>query len=153
MDFKIPIGINFDCLEEQSIETLSVVLCLIAEFLQGKESNTSLFQYEDWLEHDGLIYYKGKIDFHAFFKIIGTPEQLLKSMQGDEYVHVGVLSTDPSWYLRFYVYWNDEGTALQGRFDITLQEPLLQSFRDCISSLNIKFNEDASDDYFERISD
>lgn len=127
-EFNLPKGINFNCTESVPITVLSKALCRVAAFLQDLDSSAELLRYEDWWEHDGLHFYKGPMNFHQLFALVESPRALLESMQGDDFVFVGVLAADASWYLRFYVAWDDEGKELFGRFDITLSESTAEKF-------------------------
>ena len=49
-------------------------------------------------------------------------------MPGDEDVFIGVAPHDVSWYLRFYLAWDDEGFNLLGRFDVTVPQALAEGY-------------------------
>ena len=113
-------GINFSSTVLSAPE-LARALCRTAGFIQEIEVHGNrLLKYDDWWEHDGLHFFKGAITFHELFEIIKSPQSLLQAMPGEEAVFVGVASHSQSWYLRFYLSWDDEGYELNGRYDITL---------------------------------
>jgi len=125
---------------------------MIASFLQNVLHETKLVQYEDWWQHDGLHFRRGECNIHDLFSMIGTPRELMSTMQGDEYVHVGIAPPDTSWYLRFYETWDDEGQEMIGRFDITLREDDAKRFRESVvSEFEFTVLEQNATDYYKRI--
>ncbi len=74
------------------------------------------------------------------------------TMQGDEYVHVGIAPPDTSWYLRFYETWDDEGQEMIGRFDFTLSVEMANLFRESVvPELDFSVIEQAADEYYKKI--
>jgi hypothetical protein len=151
-DFVKPQGINFRCRDGLPASSLSKVLCKTAGFLQGIQPYARLQRYDDWWEHDGLHFHKGAIDFDGLFAIVGSPETLSKAMPGDDDVHVGIATYDNSWYLRFYLYWDEEESDHLGKYDIALPEGLAEGYRDqVLKGSGIEIMEQDSASYYESI--
>jgi hypothetical protein len=149
--FKPPEGVNFGCEGLVPIASLSIDLRRIVAFLQDKYPYAVLKRFEDWWQHDGLHFEKGRLDWHGLFEIVGSAKAIYESMQGDDYVRVGVAATDGNWYLRFYAWWDDEGEFPKGDYDITLPAGLAEEFRGVIPSLKASIREEASKEYFGRL--
>jgi hypothetical protein len=131
--FVKPIGINFRSDNELSSNVLWKSLCLVVSFLQSVDPYKELHWYWDLWEHNGSeesLGHNKQIDFHQLFKIIESPRNLLYTMTTDNDVFIGIAPSDNTWYLRFYMNWDDEGFNLIGRFDITLPLELATRFRD-----------------------
>ncbi|MFK7778923.1 MAG: hypothetical protein QM501_12525 [Gimesia sp.] len=150
--FPQPKGINFSLNELIPIRIMSQSLCKIASFLQNVLHATQLVQYEDWWEHDGLHFRRGECSIHDLFSVIQTPRALMNSMQGDEYVYVGIAPPDNSWYLRFYINWDDTDEELEGYFDITLREDDAILFRkSVVAEFDFLLLEQTAADYYKSI--
>ena len=128
--FQKPTGTNFRSTKQLPSSVLSTSLCRIVSFLQGVDPYIELQRYWDWWENEGLHFHKEQIDFHRLFEIIGSPRALLYAMTTDDDVFTGIGPTDNTWYLRFYLNWDEDGFNLSGRFDITLPHELAKRFRD-----------------------
>lgn len=118
--FSPPPGVNFHCRKDWPIAALSKALHQVCAFIQDFELDSPLTRYEDWWEHDGLHFNRGAITLHDLFGLVESPQSLLNAMQGDDRVFVGIAPADATWYLRFYADWDEQGSELIGRFDITL---------------------------------
>jgi hypothetical protein len=152
VEFVRPNGINFSCLDEVPAVELSKALCMTASFIQQIEPYTKLERYNDWWEHDGLHFHRETISPEKLFEIVNSPKSLLESMPGDFEVFVGIAPQDNSWYLRFYLDWDEDDTNLVGRFDITFSKTLAESFKgEVLSRLNIKIKEQDSESYYKSI--
>lgn len=150
-NFKPPTGINFSCPEAISIATLSKDLRQIAAFLQHKFPYNPLQRFEDWWQHDGLHFYEGPIDMPGLFAIVGSPKRVYEAMPGEDYVRIGIASSDGKWYLRFYAYWEDEVDFPEGDYDITLSFELVEEFRtEVVPELEASLKEESSEVYFKR---
>jgi hypothetical protein len=150
--FTIPQGKNFRCKENIPINELTSCLCKIASFLQAEKPYISLLRYDDWWQHDGLHFFREKIDFHGLFEMVKSPKAIMESMPGDDYVRVGISASDFIWYLRFYADWDESGSFLEGNFDITLPYNLTEKFnKEIISNLSISIIEEESKSYYRRI--
>ena len=121
----------------------------MVSFLQSLNPYALLQRYDDWWEHDGLHFERGPIDFDALFTIVRSSKSLIEAMPGDEYVHVGTAPESNEWYLRFYVYWDEEGDSLIGRFNLILRERLSNRFREeVLGELEIEIEEEDSASYY-----
>jgi len=148
--FNPPSGINFSS-KALSAPKLTQALCRTASFIQVFETHgTLLFKYDDWWEHDGLHFSKDTITFHELFEIVKSPQALLQAMPGDEDVFVGMTSNSQSWYLRFYLSWDDEGCELSGRYDITLPAFLAADYISRIQDI-VKLEEQDAATYYNNI--
>ncbi len=127
----------------------------IAGFLQSLllYGSTVLLRYEDWWEHDGLHFKKGKTDIHDLFSQLESPRKLLESMSDDHLVFTGLGNEDESWYLRYRADWDCDDETLVAAYAIALVQPLAARFREeTIPKLSCFRDELSSDRYFERIS-
>ncbi|HTC95650.1 MAG TPA: hypothetical protein VK699_19560 [Terriglobales bacterium] len=74
-------------------------------------------------------------------------------MTTDDNVFIGIAPNDNSWYLRFYLNWDEEGFNLIGRFDITLPAELAERFRkDMTEPQAIELTEEDAQTYYESIT-
>jgi hypothetical protein len=150
--FTKPEGINFSCSDNLPVLVLSKALCRTASFLQSLSPYVPLTKYEDWWEHDGLHFYREAANFDALFSVINSPRSLLEAMPGDDDVFIGVAPDDGSWYLRFYLAWNDEGLDLLGRFDITVPQALAERYtKEVVEGLNIGMERQEAQAYYKSI--
>src|SRR5262249_28891775 len=94
-DFVAPEGINFRS-ATMDVATLSRTLCEVASFPQALDPYASLRRFDDWREHDGLLFARGSLDFPSLFRLIGTPKALLEATPDDDEVRVGVAPADDS---------------------------------------------------------
>lgn len=151
-NFSKPTGINFRSPQELSALVLSRTLCQTVSFLQNLGPYVKLQQYLDWWEHDGCHFHKQEIDFHRLLQIVESPKALLSHMSDDDNVFIGIAPNDNSWYLRFYLCWDEEELNLIGRFDITLPESLVERFRKEMTEVHaIALKEEYADIYYKSI--
>lgn len=154
MNFEIPSfiepeGVNFATDGEINAPSLARSLSRTTTFLQNQRPYIRLHCYDDWWEHDGLHFYREPIDYSLLFQTVQSPRSLLQAMSGDDDVFVGIAPEDHSWYLRFYLHWDEDGYHLLGRFDITLPYSFVDSFRtDVIRALDIPMVEMSSAAYY-----
>lgn len=141
MKYKFPpIGTNYSCKGDSKIERLTEALKKIVCFLQKLENNENLVRYDDWWEHDGLYFKKGIISFSKLLSIIDTPKSLCEHMPGDFDVFIGISNRKCSWYLRFYVDWDENDENLEGRFDITVSKGIIDNFEnEVINKIDMDF--------------
>ena len=150
--FIKPKGINFSSTEDLSAIELSKVLCRTASFIQNLEPYTELERYDDWWEHDGLHFHRGKITFDELFKIINSPKNLLEGMSGDFDVFIGIAPKNNSWYLRFYLDWDTNEENLVGRFDITFPNELANNFdEEVLKQFDLEMKKQNVEDYYQSI--
>ena len=100
---KLPKGIMFYLEEYIPISNLRDILLKITRFIQGKELFNKLCRYDDWWEHDGLHFEKGKIEIGGIFQILKSNRSLYESMPGDDFVRIGISNNEKTWYLIFFV--------------------------------------------------
>ena len=151
-DFVKPSGINFSCVDNVSAEALARALCKTASFLQAVDPYVKLRRYEDWWEHDGLHFYRAETDFEQLFGLIHSPQALLLAMTEDDEVFVGVAPVNSDWYLRFYLFWDDDGFNLFGKFDLTIPHHLRPKYKEeVVEGLCFELQETDSDVYYGRL--
>lgn len=151
-EFIKPKGVNFSCSKELSAIELSKVLCKTASFIQQLKPYAKLKRYDDWWEHDGLHFYRESINFDQLFSIINSPKALLEAMSGDFNVFVGIAPENNSWYLRFYLDWDDDEENLVGRFDVTFPNQLAEEFKkDILSQFNFEIEKQDAEKYYRSI--
>lgn len=147
-EFKRPKGINFSCSEEINSDELSSNLLLIVNFLQQTESFNKLNRYDDWWEHDGLHFYRDKIDFGELQKIVSLNGLKQEFKLGDFDVFIGIAPIDNVWYLRFYLDVEED----LGRFDITLSDEMAELFgKEIQNKLSIEMKKQPSETYYNSI--
>jgi hypothetical protein len=147
-----PKGVNFLCSKELSAIELSKVLCKTASFIQQIEPYAKLNRYSDWWEHDGLHFYQESINFDRLFSIIHSPKALLESMTGDFNVFIGIAPENNSWYLRFYLEWNEDDENLVGRFDVSFPKELAEKFKEgVLSQFNLEIKVQDAEQYYQSI--
>jgi hypothetical protein len=152
--FSKPVGINFRSPDEVPAPDLARILCRVASFLQSVDPYVKLQRYLDCWEHDsdGYHAFKEEIDFHGLFQIVESPKALLWHMTDDDNVFIGIAPNDHSWYLRFYLCWDEEGFNLKGRFDITLPARLVQRFRKEMAEVDaIRLQDEDAETYYKSI--
>jgi hypothetical protein len=147
-----PDGVNFRSARELPAGSLVKTLCQTVSFLQGVDPYIKLQRYHDLWEHDGCHFHKEEIDFHQLFQIVESPKALLRHMTDDDNVFIGIAPSDNSWYLRFYLSWDEEGFNLTGRFDVTLPEKLKERFRKEMEERHaIPLQEEDAESYYKSI--
>lgn len=150
--FNPPNGLNFRSEPELTDKVMVPALQKIVSWLQQKSPYETLRLYHDWWEHDGLHFSKGETDFPKLFEMIASSKSLVEAMPRDEDVFIGIAPEDTMWYLRFYFTWNDEGTELQGRFDVTLPESWVENFnKDVVEKIGTKLVKEGSQKYYASI--
>jgi hypothetical protein len=151
-NFTKPKGINFSCPNDLPAIELSRALCKTASFIQQINPYDTLYRYDDWWEHDGLHFYRESINVEKLFNLVNSPKSLLEAMQGDFNVFNGIAPKDNSWYLRFYLEWDEEDANLVGRFDITLPHSLAEQYKkEILLPLNLKMQEQESESYYQSV--
>ena len=152
--FTPPGGTTFRTGVALPLAKLSECLCRIVSFLQVVAMENRLARYDDWLEHDGFHFFRGQINIHDLFDIVGTGRSIIETTPGDDNVFVGIGPPTGQWYLRFRAEWDDDGNSIIGWFDFTLPDALANSFReDVVPQLSCAMIEESADEYFRRITD
>ncbi len=144
--FVKPKGINFSCFEEIPIQELSENLLQIISFLTQIHPKLELNRYEDWWEHDGLHFYRGKVDFDELQRTVTSDRLLQEFKLGDFDVFIGIAPKNNSWYLRFYLD-NEENL---GRFDITLSDEIAEDFeKEILNKLTLEMKKQSAVTYYK----
>jgi hypothetical protein len=132
---------------------LSRDLCRIVAFLQDAfRYDTKYRQFEDWWEHDGLHFERATIDIHGLFSMVKSPRSIYESTPDEEYVRIGVATPCGEGYLRFSAWWDEEGEALEGYYDVTFAPDLATKFhREVVSGLEAIVKEEDAQSYFASI--
>ena len=120
------------------------MLLQVCSFIQNFDPYSELRRYDDWWQHDGLHFYRDSLSGPRLLELIRSPRALLEAMPGDDYVCVGIAPPDNSWYLRFYVYLEEENQETFGRFDITLPEAISADFKNSVLQ-NIEYRMEQTD--------
>lgn len=150
--FKIPNGVNFCCEKSVPINLLSNDLYEIMLFIKKQFDVKILQLYEDWLQHDGLIFLKSKVKIENLLNILQNHQKTLKSMPDDDYVRIGISTNIWNWYLRYYAKLNEKENIIEGNYDITLPDDYAITFKnELLSKLSDKLVEKKSIVYFENI--
>ena len=148
----LPKGQNFRLEKDVDLLTLADSLQQIAAFLQDLESSRNIKRFDDWWEHDGSHFLSGDSSMQDLFECVKSPQAIQASMPGDDLVFVGFSANDYSWYLRFYLEYDDSGYVLKGRFDLTLADTIVNIFREkVIPKLSGQIIEEEASAYFKRI--
>jgi hypothetical protein len=151
MPFSPPSGLAFHTADaEVPAAGLVTALQRVAAFLQSLPRSTPhLWRYEDWWEHDGLHFDRGRASFHDLFAMIASPRSVLEATPDDFRVYVGVAPEDGAWYLRFRAEWDDEGRHVVGAFGVVVPAAAVNAFRTEVASRSeTPLAEDASDAYY-----
>jgi hypothetical protein len=148
IEFIKPKGINFSCFEEIAADELSSYLLLLIRFLQQFQLNRQLNRYDDWWEHDGLHFFRGESDFNELQRIV-SPNGLIEEFKlGDFDVFIGIAPFDNTWYLRFYLNYEEN----IGRFDITLPREFIRDFEEkFICKIALDMKQQDSKKYYDSI--
>jgi hypothetical protein len=128
VDFTPPPGTRFTIERELPLEAVSRDLCKIVAFLQGLTPFGKLVRYDDWYDHDGLYFERGRTDFHGLFQVVQTPRALLDGTPDDDHVYAGIAPEDRGWYLRFRAERDDHGEGLMGTFSLLVGGQLVERF-------------------------
>ena len=150
--FVKPSGVNFSSENELFGVDLSQILCKTVSFIQQLKPYEKLEKFDDWWEHDGLHFHRGEIGFDELFKIIDSPENLLRAMTGNFDVFVGVAPKDNSWYLRFYLDWEENEENSVGRFDVTFPPKLAEIFeKQILKQFGLEIKRQNAAQYYQSI--
>jgi hypothetical protein len=145
-------GLTF--IPDEGVTPMELSGCLekILAFLKEKESDIKLIRYDDWWEHDGLMFKNGQTSFEEMIKIVKNPELIESEMSGDDRVKIGICPEDERWYLRFLIDTNIEDTVKDAEFDLTIPFEWVEEFKDkVVPSLELEVITEPSLQYFSRI--
>jgi hypothetical protein len=151
-------GVNFRPRELLPADVLCAALARTVSFLQHPDATLPLWRFEDWLQHDGLMFEKGGITFHDVFRFIDTPRSLLAAMKDDHAVRLGVApargAVAEPWYLRFILEWDADEANLEGEFDLTLAPAAAVRYRrEVVDALQFPTVEVDAAEYYRRITE
>lgn len=120
--FVPPIGACYFTDDVVKVEELRLALRDIVPIFRNAEPFAKLKLYDDWWEHDGLHFDRGPLDFDSLFSLIRSNQSLLDSTPSDDFVYVGIAPEDNSWYLRYRVEWDDDGSELESNLAVIFDQ-------------------------------
>jgi len=156
MHYPLTPGVNIRPRDPLAAGVLCAALAQRVSFLQHPNPALRLRKFDDWHQHDGLMFDRGPVTFHDVFGWIDRPKTLLAAMTGDHEVRVGVAPApgEPGgpWYLRFILDWDPDETHLEGTFDLTLPPAAAPAYRrEVVAALPLPFVEEDAETYFREI--
>jgi hypothetical protein len=160
MEYPLVDGVNFRPREALSPETLCAALAQTVEFLRRDDPSLRLRRFEDWIQHDGLMFERADVTFEDVLRWVQTPGALMSAMKDDDEVRVGVAPAPgrpgpPSgpWYLRFILAPDADHADLEGEFDLTLPTPAAGEYRrEVVAASPFSFVEEDATIYYIRIN-
>lgn len=151
-EFILPKGINFSCENDMPAIELSKLLCKTASFIQQISPYEKLERYDDWFEHDGLHFHRKSINFDEFFRIVNSPKSLLEEIPRDDSVFIGIAPANNTWYLRFYLDWDENEENLFGRFDVTFPKATAENYEfEVLRQSNAEMKKQIAESYYQFI--
>ena len=129
-------------------------LIMVLKFLQNLDvdPNPKLVKYDDWWEHDGLLFVKGKTDFKKILRTMETSRGLFESCSDDFAVYNGIGPKDESWYLRYQADWDCDDDKIEVYFAVALNNELSIVFVGrCLGELEYFSPGQDSEEYFKEI--
>lgn len=147
-----PDGANLSVVDTHDLQALCDALTGILCFLRDLPTSDPLLRYDDWLEHDGLLFPRGRVTFSALLELVRSPRGLLEATPEDHAVRVGIAPRDQSWYLRFRADLDSGGGSPEGSFDVTLPSPHDEYAAGRIATCSLKANRDSAREYYRRIT-
>ena len=149
---RIPSGVTFYTKKLVPIDDMRQVLLCIARYIQDKEFLCRLNLYDDWWEHDGFHFQKKDIEVSKLFKILSSNRSLYEAMPDDFDVRIGISNKEKSWYLRYYIDWDEDDSFLEGNFHFSVPKELEQ---DCTKNIfdccNIEIEKENSDNIWSEL--
>lgn len=141
---KVPIGVIREMVEK-------IFLYLGRNNLCGK-----IYKYDDWLQHDGLLFHKERFTYKKLKQILKNNKSFYNSRHGDNLVRRGYYDSRNRWYMRVYV--SDmidlrTGEELWGDFDISISDYHIYKLKKIIENeYPIKLGIEDAYKYFQRIN-
>lgn len=141
---KVPIGVIREIVEK-------IFLYLGRNNLCGK-----IYKYDDWLQHDGLLFHKERFTYKKLKQILKNNKSFYNSRHGDDFVRRGYYDSRNRWYMRVYVsdvkdLKTEEG--LWGDFDISISDYHIYKLKEIIENeYSIKLGIEDAYTYFQRIN-
>ncbi len=125
----------------------------VSSFLEGLAVDLPpLIRYDDWWEHDGLHFERGRLTFRDLWQIAQTARSLLNATPDDHAVFIGIAPEDNRWYLRFRVEWDEDDNDIVGRFTVIVPSDIAERFRnEVVPRLPIGLEEAEARQYYEKV--
>ena len=111
-------------------------ICL--NVLQREYSDSKLFVFDDWHEHDGYLTTANEYSWKMMDEILSSEESLYESRSGDTFVRKAIFPENLGFLFRYYVMDEDEDSeypGIWGDFDICGPSALLDEIQ---AELNLK---------------
>jgi hypothetical protein len=112
------------------LNQLSQYLNIIVRYLDDKQLIDEIYMCDDWIQHDGYLSPKRKVEKRNLLEFIYDENSLYNGRHGDALVHIAFYDSHNNWYLRIYI---DEKVNFEsikkdisGRFDITLSSKYIE---------------------------
>lgn len=136
MPFSPPGGIAFHTAEDIEADDLCVLLHDVVAFLGTVDPPPrKLRRHDDWWQHDGLHFARGRITFGELAAMVETPRAMLEATPDDEAVFVGIAPADARWYLRFRAERDADDERITGRMALILPAESVRAFSAAIPCL------------------
>jgi len=150
--FKGPIGLNFRTNSDLTMEQLTGILVGIVGFFERYDPNARLMRYDDWWVHDGIHYLNGETDYPTIYKLIKDEQSIQAAMQDEVGTCVGIAPESVEWYLRFAADLDEDTDVMEGYFDVTIPDKLVEKFRkEILPGLPCEIIEEAAQAYYDRL--
>lgn len=141
---KVSIGVIREMVEK-------IFLYLGRNNLCGK-----IHRYDDWLQHDGLLFYKERFTYKKLKRILKNNKSFYNSRHGDYLVRRGYYDSRNRWYMRVYVSDSIDlktGEELWGDFDISISDYHIYKLKEILENeYSIKLGIEDAYTYFQRIN-
>ena len=117
-----------DCLYTHdlvTVEGLRAVLAVTVPVLAAGRDTEPLYTFDDWHRHDGYVTERRVVDWGELKDLTRSADRLLRSRQGDTYVHRAYYPADLSFLLRYDVPDEEsgDGCGFAGAFDLSADPP------------------------------
>ncbi|AQR96544.1 hypothetical protein [Clostridium saccharoperbutylacetonicum] len=141
---KVPISVIREIVEE-------IFLYLGRNNLCGK-----IYRYDDWLQHDGPLFYKERFTYKKLKQILNNNKSFYNSRNGDDLVRRGYYDSRSRWYVRVYILDRidlKKGEELWGDFDISISDYHIYKLKEIIENeYSVKLGIEEAYTYFQRIN-
>ncbi|WP_238916767.1 hypothetical protein [Clostridium sp. YIM B02555] len=141
---KVPISVIREIVEK-------IFLYLGRNNLCGK-----IYRYDDWLQHDGLLFYKKRFTYKKIKRILNDNKSFYNSRNEDYLVRRGYYDSRSRWYVRVYVLdriYLKKGEELWGDFDISISDYHIHKLKEIIENkYSVKLGIEEAYTYFQRIN-
>ncbi|GAB6098095.1 hypothetical protein JCM14469_43510 [Desulfatiferula olefinivorans] len=116
---------------------LLVFLKTILKVLKREYSNSGLFVFDDWHEHDGYLTIPKECSWEMMDEILNSEESLYESRSGDTFVRKAIFPQNMEFLFRYYVMDENEDSeypGIWGDFDICGPSALLAEIKSELSA-------------------